>query len=205
MKVSANEKESARVDEQQPRSGWWKSARHVVSPNCDARPSHEVSLLLLHAISLPPGVFSGDAIEALFTNQLATEAHPFFADIAHLRVSAHLLIRRDGECVQFVDTDQRAWHAGRSCWRDHQQRKWRTALNDFSVGIELEGDDVTPYTFAQYTALIEATAWLMKRYPQLDRTRITSHAHVAPLRKTDPGPAFDWAYFHQRLNARTKG
>lgn len=193
------------MDEQQPRSGWWQSARHVVSPNRDARPSDEVSLLLLHAISLPPGEFSGDAIEALFTNQLAAEAHPFFAEIAHLRVSAHLLIRRDGECIQFVDTDQRAWHAGRSCWWDNQQRKWRTALNDFSVGIELEGDDISPYTRAQYNALIEATVWLMKRYPQLDSTRITSHARVAPLRKTDPGPAFDWAYFHQRLNARTKG
>lgn len=199
MKESDYVKETLRVNEKQPPGGWWNSARQVVSPNFDARPTDDVSLLLLHAISLPPGEFSGDAIEALFTNQLAVDEHPFFAEIAHLRVSAHLLIRRDGECVQFVDTDQRAWHAGRSYWWDAHHVKWRTALNDFSVGIELEGDDITPYTRAQYDALVKAAAWLMAKYPQLTINRITSHAHVAPLRKTDPGPAFDWAYFRQRL------
>lgn len=190
------------MENQQPLSGWWERARQVVSPNCDTRPNDDVSLLLLHAISLPPGEFSGDAIEALFTNQLAVGEHPYFAGIAHLRVSAHLLIRRDGACVQFVDTDQRAWHAGRSCWWDAQQADWRTMLNDFSVGIELEGDDVSSYTKAQYNALVEAVVWLMRRYPQLTSTRIASHAQVAPLRKTDPGPAFDWAYFKQRLTPR---
>jgi len=190
------------MEDKQPLSGWWSGARQVVSPNCDARPDEEVSLLLIHAISLPPGEFSGGAIEALFTNQLTVGEHPFFAEIAHLRVSAHLLIRRDGECVQFVDTDHRAWHAGRSGWWDARQLSWRTALNDFSVGIELEGDDVTPYSKAQYNALGEAVVWLMARYPQLNADRITSHAHVAPLRKTDPGPAFDWAYFRQRLSSR---
>lgn len=199
LKESANAEEALRVENKQPLSGWWESARKVISPNSDTRPSGEVSLLLLHAISLPPGQFSGTAIEALFTNQLAVDEHPFFAEIAHLRVSAHLLIRRDGECVQFVDTDQRAWHAGRSCWWDARQRGWRRALNDFSVGIELEGDDKTPFTKAQYNALVDAVRWLMARYPQLNRHRITSHAHVAPLRKTDPGPMFDWAYFDQRL------
>ena len=189
------------MEDKLPLSGWWQSARRVVSPNCDARPEDEVSLLVVHAISLPPGEFNGDAIEALFTNQLAVDEHPFFAEIAHLRVSAHLLIRRNGECVQFVDTDQRAWHAGRSCWRDVRGKKWRRALNDFSVGIELEGDDITPFTKDQYNALVDAVKWLMGRYPQLDCSRITSHAHVAPLRKTDPGPAFDWAYFHQRLTS----
>ncbi|WP_339884937.1 1,6-anhydro-N-acetylmuramyl-L-alanine amidase AmpD [Vreelandella maris] len=192
------------MEEKQPLRGWWEGARHVISPNCDARPSDEVSLLLLHAISLPPGVFSGDAIEALFTNQLVADEHPFFAEITHLRVSAHLLIRRDGECVQFVDTDQRAWHAGRSCWWDAHQLKRRTALNSFSVGIELEGDDITPYTKAQYNALVEVTIWLMARYPRLNSRRITSHAHVAPLRKTDPGPAFDWMYFQQRLTSQAE-
>lgn len=187
------------MENKQPSGGWWVNARRVESPNCDARPAGEVSLLLIHAISLPPGQFSGTAIEALFTNQLASDEHPFFADIAHLRVSAHLLIRRDGECVQFVDTDQRAWHAGRSCWWDAHQARWRTALNDFSVGIELEGDDHTPFTQAQYSALVEAVSWLMARYPQLNSARIAGHAHVAPLRKTDPGPAFDWAYFRQCL------
>lgn len=181
--------------------GWWERARNVVSPNFDRRPNDEVSLLVIHAISLPPGQFSGNAIEALFTNQLAVAEHPFFASIAHLRVSAHLLIRRNGECVQFVDTDQRAWHAGHSCWWDGCKGEWRRALNDFSVGIELEGDDITPFTKAQYDALVEAVIWLQARYPRLERSRITSHAHVAPLRKTDPGPAFDWAYFDQRLTA----
>lgn len=192
------------MKQKQALDGWWESARKVVSPNYDARPSGEVSLLVIHAISLPPGRFSGDAIEALFTNNLVVDEHPFFAEIAHLRVSAHLLIRRNGECIQFVDTDQRAWHAGRSCWWDGLNRQWRGALNDFSVGVELEGDDITPFTKAQYKALVEAVRWLNSRYPQLDRSRITSHARVAPLRKTDPGPAFDWAYFAQRLSSSGK-
>lgn len=182
--------------------GWWKYARKVESPNCDERPGDEVSLLVLHAISLPPGQFSGSAIEALFTNRLAVEDHPFFSEIAHLCVSAHLLIRRDGECVQFVNTDQRAWHAGRSQWWDNGLKEQRRTLNDFSVGIELEGDDITPFTKAQYQALVKATEWLIARYPRLNASRITSHAYVAPLRKTDPGPAFDWAYFYQLLTAR---
>ncbi|WP_311065323.1 1,6-anhydro-N-acetylmuramyl-L-alanine amidase AmpD [Halomonas sp. DWK9] len=182
-------------------TGQWPPVRQVRSPNQDARPHHEVSLLLLHAISLPPGQFSGDAIEALFTNRLDPSAHPFFAQIAHLRVSAHFLIRRDGQCLQFVDTDQRAWHAGRSYWWDAAISSWRSALNDFSVGIELEGDDQTPFTKAQYDALVAITCALMARYPALTEERITSHAKVAPLRKTDPGPAFDWAYFRQRLAA----
>lgn len=204
VKKSVNVEETLRVNKKQPLDGWWKGARQVVSPNRDARPSDDVSLLLLHAISLPPGEFGGDAIEALFTNQLVVDDHPFFAEIAHLKVSAHLLIRRDGECVQFVDTDQRAWHAGRSCWWDADQVEWRTALNDFSVGIELEGDDISPYTKAQYNALVEVTAWLIAKYPQLNSDRMTSHAHVAPLRKTDPGPAFDWAYFRQRLMSKVE-
>lgn len=183
----------------QTHDGWWGRARRVDSPNYDARPTDDVSLLVLHAISLPPGQFSGDAIEALFTNQLAMDQHPFFAEIAHLRVSAHLLIRRDGECVQFVNTDQRAWHAGRSRWWDGHAMQWRQTLNDFSLGIELEGDDITPFTKAQYHALAEVTQWLMIRYPALDASRMTGHAHIAPLRKTDPGPAFDWAYFYQCL------
>lgn len=181
--------------------GWYKQARKVASTNCDPRPTDEVSLLVLHAISLPPGQFSGPAIEALFTNQLAADEHPYFAHIAHLRVSAHFLIRRDGECVQFVDTDQRAWHAGRSRWWDNQRMGWRQALNDFSLGIELEGDDTTPFTKAQYQTLVNVVTWLKARYPALNISRITSHAHVAPLRKTDPGPAFDWAYFYQLLSS----
>lgn len=179
------------------RQGWLEGARRVPSPNCDERPEGEVSLLLLHAISLPPGEFGGEHIERLFTNCLDPAAHPFFAEIAHLRVSAHLLIRRDGECVQFVPFHRRAWHAGRSRWCDGD--RMRTALNDFALGIELEGDEVSPYRLAQYRALARVTAELMAAYPVLDETRITSHARVAPLRKSDPGPAFDWAFFRQRL------
>ncbi len=177
--------------------GWLAGARRVPSPNCDERPEGEVSLLLLHSISLPPGEFGGAHIERLFTNRLDPDAHPFFAEIAHLRVSAHLLIRRDGECVQFVPFERRAWHAGRSRWRDGKRE--RTALNDFAIGIELEGDEVSPYRLAQYLALARVTADLLAVYPVLDETRITSHARVAPLRKSDPGLAFDWAFFRQRL------
>ncbi len=186
--------------------GWLAGARRVPSPNCDARPAGEVSLLLLHSISLPPGQFGGEHVERLFTNRLDPEAHPFFAEIAHLRVSAHLLIRRGGECVQFVPFQHRAWHAGRSRWRDGERQ--RTALNDFSIGIELEGDEVSPYTLAQYRALAEVTAELLDAWPALDERRITSHAQVAPLRKSDPGPAFDWAFFRQCLRGyrqRLKG
>lgn len=177
--------------------GWLTGARRVPSPNCDERPAGEVSLLVLHSISLPPGQFGGEQIERLFTNRLDPAAHPFFAEIAHLRVSAHLLIRRDGECVQFVPFQRRAWHAGRSRWRDGERE--RVALNDFSIGIELEGDETSPYTLAQYRALARTTAALLAAWPALDERRITSHAQVAPLRKSDPGPAFDWAFFRQRL------
>lgn len=179
--------------------GYWPLARQVASPNADARTHGEVSLLVLHAISLPPGVFSGAAIEALFTNTLDPGAHPYFARIATLKVSAHFLIRRDGECVQFVDTARRAWHAGRSRWFDPRLNEARCALNDFSIGIELEGDGDTPFTAAQYRSLVAATRWLLARYPLLDASRITSHARVAPLRKEDPGPCFDWAYYRQCL------
>ena len=179
--------------------------RWVYSPNADERPDGDVSLIVLHAISLPPGKFGGDAIEALFTNQLTPEAHPYFEGIAHLRVSAHFLIRRDGECVQFVDTQRRAWHAGRSNWWDARAGNWRRALNDCSVGIELEGDDRTPFTKAQYLRLATLIGGLLERYPDIDRSRITSHACIAPLRKTDPGPAFDWAYLFQQLSLCLNG
>ncbi|SDJ51796.1 1,6-anhydro-N-acetylmuramyl-L-alanine amidase AmpD [Billgrantia gudaonensis] len=176
---------------------WLVGARQVPSPNQDARPASEVSAVVLHSISLPPGVFGGDAIERLFTNRLDPAGHPFFAAIAGLRVSAHLLIRRDGECVQFVPFQARAWHAGRSRWRDGARQ--RRALNDFTVGIELEGDEVTPYRAAQYQALARTLRALMVAYPAITPSRITSHAHIAPLRKSDPGAAFDWAYLRRCL------
>lgn len=186
-----------------PRSiqdGWLTGARQVPSPNCNERPEGEISLLVVHSISLPPGEFGGDAIEQLFTNRLDPAGHPYFAGIHQLRVSAHLLIRRDGECVQFVPFEQRAWHAGRSRWLD--QGRWREGLNDFSVGIELEGDEVSPYTEKQYVALGRVACELLTQYPDMNAQRIVGHAHVAPLRKNDPGPAFDWAYFQQLLRQR---
>ncbi|MFC0267755.1 1,6-anhydro-N-acetylmuramyl-L-alanine amidase AmpD [Kushneria aurantia] len=168
-------------------------ARHIDSPNCDARPSGELSLIVVHSISLPPGEFGGDAIEALFTNRLEPRAHPFFATIAHLRVSAHLLIRRDGSITQFVPFDRRAWHAGRSRWQG------RRALNDFSLGIELEGDE-RPFTAAQYSALARTIATLECHYEGIDRSRLVGHEQIAPLRKRDPGPSFDWCYLHLLLS-----
>jgi len=174
-------------------------ARQVPSPNWNARPTGEISAVVLHSISLPPGVFGGDAIERLFTNRLDPEAHPFFREIAGLHVSAHLLVRRDGACVQFVPFTARAWHAGRSRWNDGG--RIRCGLNDFTVGIELEGDEVSPYREAQYRTLADALQTLMATYPAITLERVTSHAHIAPLRKTDPGGAFDWAYLRHCLAA----
>ncbi len=177
--------------------GWLSDARRVASPNANQRPQNEISLLVLHSISLPPGCFGGEAIEQLFTNTLDPAGHPYYARLDGLKVSAHLLIRRDGECVQFVPFDRRAWHAGRSSW--HDAGKLRSNLNDFSIGIELEGDEIHPYTEQQYHALASVICALMASYPALDAQRITSHARIAPLRKTDPGPAFDWAFLRQCL------
>lgn len=178
-------------------AGWLEGARRVASPNHNVRPEVEISALVLHSISLPPGRFGGDAIERLFTNTLDPAAHPYFATLTGLRVSAHLLIRRDGELVQFVPFEARAWHAGRSRWFDGERE--RTGLNDFSIGIELEGDEIHPYRERQYRTLGASIRALMAAYPALTRERVTSHARIAPLRKSDPGPAFDWAYLRQCL------
>ncbi|WP_445380965.1 1,6-anhydro-N-acetylmuramyl-L-alanine amidase AmpD [Salinicola avicenniae] len=179
---------------------WLAEARRVPSPNANARPDGEISAVVLHGISLPPGEFGGEAIERLFTNTLDPAAHPAFEPIAALRVSAHLLIRRDGEIVQFVPFDRRAWHAGRSRWCD--AGRWREGLNDFTIGIELEGTDETPYREAQYRALAGVIRTLYQHYPDIDGDRLTGHAHIAPLRKTDPGGAFDWAYLQRCLTSR---
>jgi len=158
--------------------------RFIASPNHDERPSGErVTLLVVHSISLPPGEFGGDAIERLFTNRLEPAAHPYFQEIAGLRVSSHFLLRRDGELVQFVATDRRAWHAGESRWRG------RGRCNDFSVGVELEGTDDGPFEAAQYQRLAALIAALRKRLPL---RALAAHSDVAPGRKTDPGPRFDW-------------
>ena len=163
-------------------------ARWVPSPNHDARPAGtEVDLLVIHGISLPPGELGGPWIEELFQNRLDWETHPYFATIRGLRVSTHLLIRRDGDLIQFVDFAERAWHAGVSNFAG------RSACNDFSIGIELEGADTVPYTDAQYRVLAETVRELMRRFPAIGPERIVGHSDIAPGRKTDPGPAFDWA------------
>ena len=158
--------------------------RLVESPNQDERPpGTEISLLVVHSISLPPGEYGGDAIERLFTNRLDPAAHPYFREIAGLRVSSHFLIRRDGELVQFVPPERRAWHAGVSSWRGRER------CNDFSIGVELEGSDEGDFTDAQYLRLIELVQSLKAALPLRD---IAAHSDVAPGRKTDPGPRFDW-------------
>lgn len=164
--------------------GWIEAARRVPSPNCDVRPAGtQIDMLVLHNISLPPGVFGGDDIERLFTNTLDAESHPFYAGIRDLRVSAHFLIRRDGEVVQFVSCLERAWHAGVSRWQGRER------CNDFSIGIELEGSDYTPFSLEQYARLNELLAALCLVYPI---RHLVGHNDIAPQRKTDPGPYFDW-------------
>ena len=169
-------------------------ARQVPSPNHDDRPAAAaVTLLVVHGISLPPGEFGGDAIEELFTRRLDPAAHPCYAGIAALRVSAHFLIRRDGALLQFVACKDRAWHAGASAWKGH------SACNDFSVGVELEGSDDVAYTPAQYAMLARLAKALRRRYPIAD---VVGHSDIAPGRKTDPGPAFDWPRLHRLLRPR---
>jgi len=158
--------------------------RFLASPNFDERPPGEsICLLVVHSISLPPGEFGGDAIERLFTNHLDPTAHPYYRDIHALRVSAHFLIRREGTVTQFVPCDKRAWHAGVSRWRGRER------CNDFSIGIELEGCDEAPFENAQYQALAHLAHLLKHTYPIED---IVGHCDIAPGRKTDPGPNFDW-------------
>jgi AmpD protein len=165
--------------------GLIQGVRYVASPNCDARPADAcIELIVVHGISLPPGEFGGPGIVDLFLNRLQPSAHPYYSAIAQLRVSAHFLIRRDGELLQFVPCERRAWHAGVSSWRGRQR------CNDFSIGIELEGADDLPYEAAQYTRLRALNAVLGAHYPIVD---VVGHADVAPGRKTDPGPTFDWS------------
>jgi len=176
------------------RDGWLEGAVRRRSPNQDARPDPaDVSLLVVHGISLPPGEFGGPWIEALFTNALPPGAHPYFETIAGLRVSSHLLVRRDGTLVQFVPFHRRAWHAGDSRWRGRER------CNDYSVGIELEGTDASVYSPAQYQSLSGAIAALCRAYPGLSPERVVGHSDIAPGRKTDPGIAFDWPLLRTRL------
>lgn len=159
----------------------------IPSPNCDARPNDcAPELLVIHAISLPPDDFGGDGVLRLFTNTLDCDAHPYYQTLVGVRVSAHFFIRRDGRVIQFVPCVLRAWHAGVSCWRGRER------CNDYSLGIELEGCDTLPFTSAQYVSLIALTRALRQAYPLL---MVAGHADIAPLRKTDPGPFFDWGHY----------
>ncbi|WGY47863.1 1,6-anhydro-N-acetylmuramyl-L-alanine amidase AmpD [Vibrio sp. ABG19] len=177
--------------------GWYADARHVPSPFFDQRSdAQDISLLVVHNISLPPGQFGGPYIEQFFTGCLDPQAHPFFAVIHNMGVSAHCLIRRDGEVVQFVPFSARAWHAGQSSFAG------RTRCNDYSIGIELEGCDYVAYSEAQYQALTRITQALMQTYPAITLPRITGHQYIAPARKTDPGLVFDWQKFRRLLNGQ---
>lgn len=175
-------------------SGLLEPVLYRPSSHCDERPARMViDMLVVHGISLPPGEFGGNAIEAFFCGHLNSNAHPSFAAIADLRVSAHLLIKRTGEIIQFVPFIKRAWHAGESFFRG------KTRCNDFSIGIELEGTDYVPYEKIQYEVLSKVIRLLKQSYPAITDDRIVGHSDIAPNRKTDPGPQFDWAYLKGRL------
>jgi AmpD protein len=168
-------------------SGLMRGAAQIASPNRDLRPPGvEADLIVVHGISLPPGEFGGPWIDRLFTNTLPADVHPYFAEIGARRVSSHLVVRRDGALTQYVKFTERAWHAGNSFYEG------RKACNDFSIGVELEGADTVPYEEAQYSALAGAVAVLCAAYPRLSPDRLVGHSDIAPGRKTDPGPAFDW-------------
>ncbi len=176
--------------------GWLPVARRQPSPHFDARPpGTAIELLVVHAISLPPGQFGGPWIDDLFLGRLDGSRHPFFAEIQGLEVSAHFLIRRDGELVQYVATEARAWHAGRSQWQGRER------CNDFSIGVELEGCDELPFEPVQYWQLARLARLLMRHYP-ITSEAIVGHADIAPGRKTDPGPCFDWGRLRSLLSTQ---
>ena len=177
-------------------SGLLRGARQIASPNFDSRPPGvEADLIVVHGISLPPGEFGGPWIDRLFTNALPAEAHPYFAEVSSLRVSSHVVIKRDGSTSQYVSFNDRAWHAGKSCYEG------REACNDFSIGVELEGTDILPYEAVQYDTLAQVVAALCEVYPRLSPHRLVGHSDIAPGRKTDPGAAFDWAHARRLVAA----
>jgi AmpD protein len=183
-----------------PVSGLMSGARQLPSPNRDPRPfGVAADLIVVHGISLPPGEFGGPWIDRLFTNTLPADAHPYFAEIAGLTVSSHLCIARDGALTQYVSFNERAWHAGASSYGG------RSACNDFSIGIELEGADTVAYETEQYRTLAQAVAALCASYPTLSAQRIVGHSDIAPGRKTDPGPAFDWPHARRLIAAALDG
>ena len=177
-----------------PGAGLLRPAVQCPSPNQDERPAGaEPELVVIHGISLPPGQYGGPYIEALFTNSLDPDEHPYFSEIDGLRVSSHLLIRRDGAVVQFVPFQRRAWHAGDSSFRGH------SCCNDFSIGVELEGTDDSPYTDEQYEQLVLVVDAIMQAYPRVTPRRLAGHCDISPGRKSDPGPAFDWLRLYDGL------
>lgn len=178
-----------------PVTGWCSGVRHCPSAHCNERPQGEISLLVLHNISLPPGQFGTGKVQEFFTSGLNASEHTYFAGIVDMRVSAHFFIERDGQISQFVSCLQRAWHAGVSSFAG------RDNCNDFSLGIELEGTDDLPYSDAQYDALVPLVQQLLAAYPALSVERICGHCDIAPGRKTDPGPAFDWPRLRTALLA----
>jgi N-acetyl-anhydromuramoyl-L-alanine amidase len=180
----------------EPATGLLAGVRQVLSPFYDARPTGVLpELIVVHGISMPPGEFGGPWIDRLFTGNLPADAHPYFKETSKLRVSAHALIRRDGVIVQYVPFGQRAWHAGQSHYRG------RAGCNDFSIGIELEGTGETPYTEAQYIQLAALVEALVATYPSLSFDHIAGHSDIAPGRKTDPGPSFEWARWRSILRS----
>src|SRR3984957_6554584 len=180
-------------------TGLMRGAKQIASPNYDARPAGvEADLIVIHGISLPPGEFGGPWIERLFTNTLPAEIHPYFAEVAPLRVSSHLVVQRDATLTQYVSFADRAWHAGQSNYQG------RAACNDFSVGVELEGTETLPYEATQYEALAEVVAALCAAYPRLSADRLVGHSDIAPGRKADPGPAFDWTRARRLIPPRRR-
>ncbi|MDM0114545.1 1,6-anhydro-N-acetylmuramyl-L-alanine amidase AmpD [Variovorax sp. J22R133] len=177
-------------------SGWYRFAKHLPSPNFGPRPAGaQIDLIVLHSISLPPGQFGGDEVQQLFTNQLDWDAHPYFGQIRGMEVSSHFYVRRDGELWQFVDCDERAWHAGASAWRG------RSNCNDDSIGIELEGIEGGVFEAAQYETLASLMPALAQRYPI---SFVAGHEHIAPGRKFDPGSGFDWRLLREHLAWRSE-
>jgi AmpD protein len=173
---------------------WLSDATRILSPNCDERADPaDISLLVIHCISLPPGEFGNSFIDQLFCNKLNPDYHPYFKEIYQFTVSAHLLIKRDGCCVQYVPFNKRAWHAGKSSYEGRER------CNDFSIGIELEGTESIAYTEEQYLQLAAVIDTLLKTYPRLSTQRIAGHSDIAPGRKTDPGASFDWQRLYSLL------
>ena len=177
--------------------GWVSGVKHSASPHYDVRSTGEVSLLVLHNISLPPRQFGTGKVEEFFLGKLNAAEHPYFSEIASLRVSAHFFIEREGRIVQFVSCLNRAWHAGKSSYAGRED------CNDYSLGIELEGADDIAYSVEQYGALLQLTQLLLEDFPALTQDRICGHSDIAPMRKTDPGEAFDWSYFRAELAKRS--